>query len=192
MESDDVNRYKNKIITIPNILSFFRLCLIPVMVWLYCFKKNDVWTAIILIISAATDIADGIIARKFNMISDFGKAFDPLADKLTQIAMLICLAARFPMMLVPLTILVIKELLAAILNLKTIKKTGEVMGAVWHGKLNTVLLYAAMLIHLIWPNIPSVVSNILVAGCTAMMLISSVLYSRRTIGALQNKEKKNV
>lgn len=192
MESDDVNRYKNKIITIPNILSFFRLCLIPVMVWLYCFKKDDVWTAIILIISAATDIADGIIARKFNMISDFGKAFDPLADKLTQIAMLICLAARFPMMLVPLTILVIKELLAAILNLKTIKKTGEVMGAVWHGKLNTVLLYAAMLIHLIWPNIPSVVSNILVAGCTAMMLISSVLYSRRTIGALQNKEKKNV
>ena len=80
------NKYKNKILTIPNILSFFRLCLIPVIVWLYIGRENYFWTLVILIPSGITDIVDGIIARKCNMISDFGKAFDPIADKLTQAA----------------------------------------------------------------------------------------------------------
>ena len=81
-------KYKHKIITIPNILTFFRLLLIPVIVWLYLVKKDPIWTMAVLALSGITDIVDGIIARKCNMISDFGKAFDPVADKLTQIAML--------------------------------------------------------------------------------------------------------
>ena len=81
MATDGTNTYQKKIITIPNILSFFRLCLIPVIVWLYTVKQDYLWTLLILLLSAITDIVDGIIARKFNMISDFGKAFDPVADK---------------------------------------------------------------------------------------------------------------
>ncbi|MEE1164601.1 MAG: CDP-alcohol phosphatidyltransferase family protein, partial [Lachnospiraceae bacterium] len=88
-------KYKHKIITIPNVLSFLRLLLIPVIVWLYIVKKDPIWTMAILALSGITDIVDGIIARKCNMISDFGKAFDPVADKLTQIAMLFCLVSRF-------------------------------------------------------------------------------------------------
>ena len=67
-------KYKHKIITIPNVLSFFRLLLIPVIVWLYIVKKDPIWTMAILALSSITDIVDGIIARKCNMISDFGKA----------------------------------------------------------------------------------------------------------------------
>ena len=92
-------KYKHKIITIPNVLSFFRLLLIPVIVWLYIVKKYPIWTMAVLALSGITDIVDGIIARKCNMISDFGKAFDPVADKLTQIAMLFCLVSRFRWML---------------------------------------------------------------------------------------------
>lgn len=77
------NTYQKKILTIPNILSFFRLCLIPVIIWLYTEKQDYFWTLLVLLLSAVTDIVDGIIARKCNMISDFGKAFDPIADKLT-------------------------------------------------------------------------------------------------------------
>ena len=146
-------------------------------------------TTLVLVISGATDIIDGIIARRFGMISDFGKAFDPVADKLTQIVTLFCLVVRFPHMIIPLVVLTVKEVLAAIFNMITIKKTGEVMGAVWHGKLNTVLLYSMMVIHLVWFRIPAVVSDILIVVCTAMMLLSAVLYNMRNARALeQHKE----
>lgn len=188
MEPNTTEKYQKKILTIPNILSFFRLCLIPVIVWLYCLKKDYGWTAFTLALSGLTDVADGIIARRFHMVSDFGKAFDPVADKLTQIAMLYCLVTRFPLMLVPLILLTVKEILAAVLNTLASKKTGRVMAAVWHGKLNTVLLYAVMLVHVIWGNIPPLVSNLLIGACTVMMLVSAVLYSIRSIRALTNRK----
>ena len=186
--TENKDRYKNKIITIPNILSFFRLCLIPIIVWLYCFRQSYLWTTVIFIISGLTDIIDGFIARKFNMISDFGKAFDPVADKLTQISMMFCLVTRFPLMLIPLVILILKEILAAVMNMITLEKAGFVVAAKWHGKLNTVLIYSMMFIHIVWFNIPSAVSNVLIAVCIAMMLLSSVMYTKSDVKAIK-KEK---
>lgn len=171
------DKYKHKIITVPNILSFFRLLLIPVIVWLYIVKKDPLWTMVILTLSGVTDIVDGIIARKCNMISDFGKAFDPVADKLTQIAMLFCLVSRFRWMLLPLCVMIAKEIVAAILGLLVIRKTGRVEGAVWHGKATTVSLYSMMIVHLLWFNIPGVVSGILIGACTALALLSAFLYT---------------
>lgn len=188
MADENTGKYQKRIITIPNILSFFRLCLIPVIVWLYCFKKDYMMTTFILVLSGITDVVDGIVARKFGMVSDFGKAFDPIADKLTQIVTLFCLVTRFPHMMIPLVILTVKEILAAVLNMITIKKTGEVLGAVWHGKLNTVLLYSMMLIHLIWFGIPALVSDILIGICTVMMLISAILYNLRSIRVLRKQK----
>ena len=184
----NTNRYKNKIITIPNILSFFRICLIPVLVWLYCFKDDYLLTVIIFILSGITDVVDGFIARRFDMISDFGKAFDPVADKLTQITMLFCLVTRFELLLIPLVILIIKEVLAAIMNMITLEKAGFVVAAVWHGKLNTVFLYVTMFAHMIWYNIPETVSNVLIIICIVMMLISSFLYTKSDVKAIK-KEK---
>lgn len=183
------DKYKHKIITIPNILSLFRLLLIPVIVWLYVFRQDYLWTTAVLALSGVTDIVDGIIARKCRMISDFGKAFDPVADKLTQIATLFCLVTRFRWMLLPLIILVIKEIFAAVTGLLVIRKTGKVMGADWHGKAATVSLYSMMLIHLLWFKIPSVVSGILIGACTAMVLLSAILYGSRNLHILLNRER---
>lgn len=183
------DKYKHRIITIPNILSFFRLLLIPVIVWLYTVKKAPVWTTAVLALSGVTDIVDGIIARKCHMVSDFGKAFDPVADKLTQIAMLLCLVSRFKWMLLPLCVLVVKEIIAGFLGLLVIRKTGKVEGAVWHGKATTVSLYSMMIIHLIWFQIPGVVSGILIGACTTLALLSAFLYSRENLKKLQNRRK---
>ena len=142
------NKYQKKILTIPNVLSFFRICLIPVIVWLYCVKEDYLWTTIVLMISGITDIVDGFIARHFGMISDFEKAFDPIADKLTQAVTLYCLVTRFPLMMLPLVVLVVKEVFAGITALLRIKKTNKVPMAVWHGKVTTLSLYGMMLIHL--------------------------------------------
>lgn len=186
-------KYKHRIITIPNLLSFFRLLLIPVIIWLYVVKQNPAWTTLVLALSGITDIVDGIIARKCHMVSNFGKAFDPVADKLTQIAMLFCLVSRFEWMLLPLVLLVVKEIFAGVTGLLVIRKTGKVLGAVWHGKATTVLLYSMMLIHLLWFNIPAVVSGILIGACTALILLSAILYGIRNASVLRqsNTEKEN-
>jgi len=186
------NRYKDKIITIPNILSFFRLLLIPVIMWLYIVKKDPAWTTAILALSGITDIVDGIIARKCHMISDFGKAFDPVADKLTQIAMLFCLVSRFKWMLLPLILLIIKEVSAGVIGLLVIRKTGAVYGSVWHGKATTVSLYSMMLIHLLWYDIPSVVSCILIGICTVLILLSAILYGIKNVEILLGRKTRGL
>ena len=184
-------KYKHKIITIPNILSLFRLLLIPVIMWLYIVKEDPVLTTVILALSGITDIVDGIIARKCHMVSDFGKAFDPVADKLTQIAMLLCLVSRFKWMLLPLCVMVIKEVTAGILGLLVIRKTGNVYGAVWHGKATTVSLYSMMIVHLIWYNIPGVISGILIGACTALALLSAFMYTRENVRILLGKKNEH-
>ena len=184
-------KYKHKIITIPNILSLFRLLLIPVIMWLYLVRRDPVWTTALLALSGITDIADGMIARKCHMISDFGKAFDPVADKLTQIAMLFCLVSRFQWMLLPLCVMIVKEVAAGVLGLMIIRKTGNVDGAVWHGKATTVSLYSMMIVHLIWFNIPDVISGILIGACTALALLSAFMYTRDNLQKLSKRRKEN-
>lgn len=179
--SADKTQIKKSIFTIPNILSFFRICLIPVIVWLYCDQQNYIWTTLILLLSGLTDVVDGIIARRFHMVSDFGKILDPVADKLTQGVTLICLLSRYPYMGPLLILFIIKEICAAVTGLWSIHKTNIVEGAVWHGKLTTVALYAMMAIHLIWFHIPQLLSYILVGACTGIMLVSFALYMRRRI-----------
>ena len=187
MQDSIDSRYKNKILTIPNVLSFFRLWLIPIIVWLYISKEDYFWTLMVLLLSGVTDVVDGIIARKCNMISDFGKVFDPIADKLTQAAMLCCLVVRFNYMLIPLGMLVIKEVVTGITALISIKKTEQVEGAVWHGKLTTVVLYLMMAVHLVWFNIPTTVSLIMVGVCIGIMIMSFIMYSVRNIKAIKYK-----
>ena len=148
---------QSKILTIPNLLSFFRLCLIPVFMWLYCVEKK----------------------------SDLGKVLDPIADKVTQAAMLFCLLTRFPLMIAPLALMVVKEFFMGVTGLLVIQKTGKVFGADWHGKVNTWLLYAMMILHVFWYNIPDVVSKVLIGICVVMMLISLVLYGRHNLKALR-------
>ena len=86
---------KKDFLTIPNALSLFRLCLVPLLIWVYCVPKEYIAAVCIIALSALTDIVDGKIARKFNMVSDVGKALDPLADKITQGALIFCLATRY-------------------------------------------------------------------------------------------------
>ena len=79
-------------------LSVVRLLLIPVIVWLYCGKQEYTAAVVVILLSGITDIADGIIARKYHMVSDFGKILDPIADKLTQAAIILCLTYNYPLM----------------------------------------------------------------------------------------------
>ena len=189
-ETNNTNSTQKKIVTIPNILSFFRLCLIPVIIWLYIGEKNYLWAGIVLILSGATDLADGFIARHFHMISDLGKVLDPVADKLTQAAMLFCLCTRFPLMILPLVLMIVKEGFMGISGIMIIRKTGSVFGADWHGKAATVLLYAAMIVHVFWYEVPVLVSDLMIGACSLMIVISLILYAKHNIGILKGGKRK--
>ena len=170
---------RKQIFTIPNLLSFLRLCMIPLIIWLYCSQENYALTAAMLVLSGITDTVDGFIARRFNMVTDIGKALDPIADKLTQASVMFCLLTRFQMMLIPLLLLIFKELCNGITSLVVIKKTGKVCGADWHGKVCTWLLYAMMFLHIVWFDIPREWSTVLISICVIMMTVSFGLYMIR-------------
>ena len=181
---------KSTFFTVPNILTLVRLCLIPVIVYVYCFKDMYILTAALIILSAATDVIDGIIARHFNLVSDVGKILDPIADKLTQLAVLICLITQFGWyMLIPAALLVVKEVFAGIVVLVAINKTGEVTSSVWHGKLTTVLLYFVMGLHVVWPTMPEQLSYVLVILCAAVMIMSAILYAVLMFGRIKKAKK---
>lgn len=179
----------NKLFTIPNLLSLIRIALIPLIVWAYCARQNSLLTAILLAVSGLTDALDGIIARKHGLISDLGKALDPIADKLTQAAMLLCLISRFPLMLMPFLLLLVKETVVGLTSLEVIRRSGKVYGALWHGKATTFLLYAVMLLHLLWQQIPAQTSTILIWLCSGMMLFSFLLYAVRNVYLLRAHKK---
>lgn len=178
---DAENKYTHKLLTIPNILSLIRILLIPLFCWLYLGENEYRIAAGVWVLSGITDAADGFIARHWNMISNFGKAFDPIADKLTQAAMLLCLLSRFPHMLWLFLLLAVKEITMGITSLIAIRKTGKVIGSSWHGKIMTALLYASMLLHLLWAEIPQSLSKGIILLCVCAMATSFVLYLIRNI-----------
>lgn len=174
---------RDQVWTIPNILSFFRLALIPIIVWLYVTDSRE-WSVLVILVSGFTDILDGFIARKFNMMSELGKALDPLADKLTQLAVFSCLIIDHPLIALPVCVMVIKELSSFILRLILFKKTEQVSGAHWHGKLNTSLLVAVIVLHILWLDITPIVSTVSILLCTASMIFSCALYTIEVSRAL--------
>lgn len=166
---------------LPNLISGIRLCMIPWILWACLKVKNSLLAVVLLIVSGLSDILDGQIARRWGAVSDLGKILDPVADKLTQGAVLFCLLFRFPSMGILLGVLAVKELSVGILGMIALRKCGKVHGAVWHGKVTTVLLYTTMGIHLLWSTIPLWLSRSLTGLCLGMMLLSAVLYAQRNL-----------
>ena len=182
---------RKQLFTIPNLLSLLRLCMIPLIIWLYCTQKNYALTAVVLVLSGLTDMVDGYIARRFNMVTDLGKALDPVADKLTQASVMFCLLSRFRMMLVPLLLLIFKEVCNGVMSLVVIKKTGKVCGADWHGKVCTWLLYAMMFLHIVWFDISREWTTALISICVIMMTVSFALYMVRNYKMLTKEVTNN-
>ncbi len=138
---------------IPNILTIIRFLLIPIII-IYAVQGNYAGVVIVLTISGITDILDGYIARKFNFISDFGKLMDPLADKATQMSLLITLALKSIIPLWIMIIVLLKEFLM-IIGASFLYGKELVVSSKWYGKLTTVLFYIAIvasMVILYWNN----------------------------------------
>lgn len=151
-----IKDWKKEIFTIPNLLSFFRLILIPVYMAIYlkAQESRDYWIAgIILACSCLTDMIDGKIARKFNMITTFGKFLDPLADKLTQFSLLLSLGIRYPVLQTVFALFILKEIFQLIAAILAAKHGYVLKGALISGKVCTVVLFVSLVMLVLFPNI---------------------------------------
>ena len=143
---------------IPNILTIIRFLLIPIILILMG-KGKYVEAIVVFSISGITDILDGTIARKFNFISDFGKLMDPLADKLTQISMLIMLTIKniIPTWIV--IVVFIKEFFL-ICGASFLYGKELVVSSKWYGKASTTLFYLAIVVSLVLKKLePTILAN---------------------------------
>ena len=145
---------------VPNALTIIRFLLIPVIV-ISIFNGDYIIAFIFFTISGITDIADGFIARKFNLISNFGKLMDPLADKLTQIATIASLTLKDIIPIWILAIVLLKELIM-IAGASFLYGKDVVVYSKWYGKLATVLFYVAIVFSLLINQfeLPSIWSNL--------------------------------
>lgn len=176
---------------IPNLLSILRLLLIPVFVAFYLadIKYSGVIAAVILVVSGITDVADGIIARKFNMTSALGRILDPLADKLTQATICICLVVRQVAPLWILCLLILKEFVMIGVGANIIRKGKEMMSSKWFGKLGTVVFYTAMIL-IIAVRPPRSVVDIMLTVVLVLMIFSLIEYAMIFFKEKSKKVKK--
>lgn len=149
--------WKKEILTVPNLLSLFRLALIPVYVVLYLnatTTKEYFLSGTILAVSCLTDLVDGQIARRFNMISNVGKLLDPFADKATQFTLTLCLSLKYPILIPVLGLFLIKEIFQLIAFLFHFRRGKALPGSILPGKACTVVLFLSLIAMVLFPNMP--------------------------------------
>lgn len=159
--------------SIPNILSIFRMVLVPVFLHVFLNAttgREYLLAAGILVLSAMTDVLDGIIARRFHMITKLGQILDPAADKMTLAAVTLSLWHKIPDLWPLFAIFITKELLMVAGSLKLMRKKTDIAGAKWFGKLYTVIFYLVAVSIVAFPNL----NHKLVFGMLAFMGIFTV------------------
>lgn len=189
--------WKREYFSIPNLMGYFRILLVPVFAFLYLraeTSRDYLVAALVLGVSALTDCFDGKIARRFNMVTEWGKFIDPLADKITQCVTALCLITRYPLMVWLAVLLLCKELVLAVLGAVFLHMDRKMDGAHWCGKVATVILDCSLVILLLLPNISYSTANLLIYICMAAAIYALVgyllVYRRMWLDIKQKKGEK--
>lgn len=168
--------------TVPNVLSLLRIAILPVFIILYirsCVIDSAalMYTAFgLLVLSGLTDCFDGWIARRFHQESEIGKLLDPVADKLTQVAVLIALATQYREFLPLLVICTVKEMLQGLGGLIVLGKGIEMRSSKWYGKMSTVVFYVSVAAIVLWKDMPHWLVLALISLVGVLMLFAFLRY----------------
>lgn len=195
-----IRNWKKEIWTIPNLLSLFRLALIPVYVIIYLNATRPshyFLSATILAVSCLTDMIDGKIARRFNMISTLGKILDPVADKATQLTLIICLAIKYPVLWYLVGLFVIKEGFQMIAGMVNLRKGKMLKGALMTGKVCTTVLFVSLIILVLIPNLSKKVVTVVAVIDSGFMIVAFADYflayfgKQSKVEALEKPDEEN-
>ena len=179
---------------LPNKLTVFRMCMVPVFLFLLCVPLPisetalRIITAVIFALTSITDMIDGKIARKYNLITDFGKFMDPLADKFLVISAMLGILVRFDylrqLFVWAAAIVIFREFAVTSLRMIAANKAGLVIAAAWLGKVKTttqmICIVCVLLEPVILPFAPftewHILSYITIVVMTVMTLWSGIDY----------------
>lgn len=184
-----IKDWKKEVFTIPNLLSFFRLILIPVYVHIYLNATQErqyLIAGAIMALSCITDLIDGKIARHFNMISNVGKMLDPLADKFTQLALILCLSVRYSILYPVLALFLVKEFFQLFVCIHHLRRGKALPGALMAGKVCTTVLFVSLIALVLFPNMPELMVDGIMIVDSGFLLFSFISYIRAYFG----KDKK--
>ena len=172
----------NQNLTVPNALSVLRIIVIPFFAWFFMHDQLAIAVAL-LVLSGLSDCVDGFIARKLNQVTELGKMLDPLADKLTQGVVALCLAIKFPVICPALLVFILKELVMLFGAILLLKKKKRPCAAQWYGKVATVMFYfsvGAIVVMDGFLHLEGMVFDVISFGLmmitAAMMIYSAVRY----------------
>ncbi len=177
---------------IPNIITTFRLFLVPIFAYLMLVSDNIFAACVIFIISGISDVIDGIIARKCDMITDTGKVYDPLVDKLMQLTVIFAFTARDFIPVWVLIAIMAKEIAMIAVGLVLyIKKI--IVQAKWFGKLSTVVFYAVILMLVVFKDVSVWFTTLLLSVLVATLMFSAFGYFTQFIsGQRRSKENESI
>lgn len=167
---------------LPNYLTVLRLIIVPIIFSLILLEYY-ITAFIFFVIASFTDILDGVIARKYNLITDWGKLMDPLADKITQISTISALIIKGIIPFWILVILTTKELIMISIGFFLYKRNIVTVHSKWYGKMATVLFFLAIVLSLLSKVIVEF-SNITIYIyylAIVMTLFASIMYGKNVI-----------
>lgn len=171
-----MNIDRKELFSIPNCMGYFRIILIPFIAWAIVSGRGVV-AALLIGLSGLTDFFDGRVARRFDMITEWGKFIDPVADKLTLGTIILCLAVTNPEIIILVIIFVLKEAYMAIMGIVLIKKNNTKLdGARWYGKCCTALLYFIMFLLILYPEFPKALKSGMVLAGAVAMVVTMLMY----------------
>lgn len=176
---------------LPNTLSLIRVCLVPVFVAALLFMRNiEIWgcivPAVIYILTGLTDMLDGKIARKYGLVTDFGKFIDPLADKFmvlsSMIAILVWMLLNGNKILAlvfvwVVLVILLRELGVTSLRLVVAGKSGIVVAASMLGKIKTVSQMVGTVVIIVEPVIPFFCDNHILSYVFMAIMAFTTLFS---------------
>ncbi len=180
-----LTNWKREIWTIPNLLSLFRIALIPVYmnIYLKADSAEDYYTAAFLLaVSCLTDMVDGKIARHFHQITNLGKVLDPVADKLTQLTLMICLSIHRRALRVLLVLFLIKEFFQFFAMLAFLRQGKALDGALLSGKVCTTVLFVSLILMVLLPELSEKNTNCITLVCLVFLLYAFADYVRAYFG----------
>jgi len=177
---------------VPNIISIFRICLVPVFILVYFSDDSDrkFYAVIIYVIAALSDFLDGFLARRYKASSNLGKLLDPLGDKLMTISAMVCITIDGLIPFWAVLVAGIKEILMAAGRIVLHKKARtELLPSNLIGKTASVVLFLVCVTLMLFIDMPNWASTALISIAIGLTFAALVSYFSKYIMIMKNKER---
>ncbi len=163
---------------VPNALSFLRLALVPVLVWLFFSGAALYWAGGVYLFAGATDVLDGYLARRNGQVTRLGRIIDPLADKLMQLAAFACLAVRGFIPGWAILILAAREFIILLGGYIMLRRTRDVLPSNKFGKAASALFYVVTIAVIVF-DMPQTLRITLLSGALLFSIAALLIYYRQ-------------